>query len=200
MNARSKGLVFWAAVGAFAACVVFFGTMLVMLAMKGDTPAKLDLGGPFSLVDYNGEEITEAAFEGQPSLLFFGFTHCPEICPMTVYEIETWFEEIGSDADQVAAFFVTVDPERDNAEVLSDYLRAQTDRVVGITGPLSDVEAMQKSWRVYSKKVPLEDGDYTVDHTALIYLLDDDGAYWGHINYGSGAEEAIRKLRALIDS
>ena len=167
---------------------------------RPDAPPKLQLGAPFSLTDYNGETITEAAFEGQPSVLFFGFANCPEVCPLTIYELTNWFEELGAQADEIDAFFVTVDPERDTAEVLADYLKPQSDRVVGITGPVAEIEAMQKGWRVYSKKVPLEDGDYTVDHTALLYLLDRNGDYWGHINYGADREEALRKLRDLLAS
>ena len=200
MTPRSHRLVFWSAVGAFAACAVFLVTLIVMIIFRPDAPPKLQLGAPFSLTDYNGETITEAAFEGQPSVLFFGFANCPEVCPLTVYELTNWFEELGAQADEIDAFFVTVDPERDTAEVLADYLKPQSDRVVGITGPVAEIEALQKGWRVYSKKVPLDDGDYTVDHTALLYLLDRNGDYWGHINYGADREEALRKLRDLLAS
>ena len=200
MSERMNQVVYWSAVGAFAACAVFLAVITFMIVMRPDSPPKLDLGADFSLQDYNGNTITQAAFEGQPSVLFFGFTNCPEICPLTVYELTNWFEEIGPEADEIAAFFVTVDPERDSPEVLADYLKPQSDRVIGITGSVVDVEALQKGWRVYSKKVPLEGGDYTVDHTALLYLLDRNGDYWGHINYGASSEEAVRKLRDLVNS
>lgn len=200
MSSRTHRIVYWSAVGAFAACAVFLAFMTYLIVMRPDAPPKLDLGADFSLLDYNGDTITQTAFEGQPSVLFFGFTHCPEICPLTVYELTNWFEEMGAEADEIGAYFVTVDPERDTPEVLADYLKPQSDRVVGITGPLADVEALQKGWRVYSKKVPLDDGDYTVDHTALLYLLDRKGDYWGHINYGASSEDAIRKLRELLRS
>lgn len=201
MTSRSRHIVFWSAVGAFAAVIVFLTTMvaLVLFRPETNTPA-FDLGTPFELVDFNGDPITEAAFDGHPSILFFGFTHCPEICPLTVYEMTNWFEELGPAGEEIMAYFVSVDPERDTPEILADYLKPQSDRVIGITGPADAVAAMQKGWRVYSKKVPLEDGDYTVDHTALLYLLDRDGKYHSHINYGAGAEEALRKLRALLDS
>ena len=200
MSERMNQVVYWSAVGAFAACAVFLAVITFMIVMRPDSPPKLDLGADFSLQDYNGNTITQAAFEGQPSVLFFGFTNCPEICPLTVYELTNWFEEIGPEADEIAAFFVTVDPERDSPEILADYLKPQSDRVIGITGSVVDVEALQKGWRVYSKKVPLEGGDYTVDHTALLYLLDRNGDYWGHINYGASSEEAVRKLRDLVNS
>lgn len=200
MTPRANRLVYLSAIGAFVACAVFLGVMVYMILMRPDAPPKLDLGTDFSLLDYNGDQITQTAFEGHPSILFFGFTHCPEICPLTVYELTNWFEEMGSEADDIQAFFASVDPERDTPEVLADYLKPQSDRVVGITGPLEDMEAFQKGWRVYSKKVPLDDGDYTMDHTALLYLLDRNGDYWGHINYGADREEALRKLRALVNS
>lgn len=159
-----------------------------------------DLGAPFSLTDYNGASITQAAFEGQPSVLFFGFTHCPEICPTTVYELESWLIELGPDAEKVNAFFITIDPERDTPEILADYLKPQSDRVVGISGAPDEVFALADAWRVYYNKVPLDDGDYTMDHTTLLYLLNDKGEYHGLIRYGTDYDEAVAKLRELIAS
>ena len=158
-----------------------------------------DLGAPFTLTDDRGQTITEAAFEGHPSLLFFGFTHCPEICPTTVYEMEGWFGALGEDADALRAFFVTVDPERDTPEVLHEYLSFQTDRVTGISGDPDAVRALAKAWRVYFARRDLSDGEYTMDHTSLVYLLDEDGTYAGAIRYGAEPEEAVAQIRALLD-
>jgi len=158
------------------------------------------LGGPFSLVTHTGAPITEADLLGSPSALFFGFTHCPEICPTTIFDINAWLEELGPQADSLKVYFVTIDPERDPPEVLGDYVTAQSDRVTGISGPPDAVRAMADIWRVYYKSQPLDDGDYTMDHTSLIYLLDDEGEYAELIRYGEPAESAVAKLSALLSN
>lgn len=159
-----------------------------------------ELGAPFTLTDMNGETITEAAFEGEPTVLFFGFTHCPEICPTAIYDLEAWLEEIGPDGEEVGAYFITVDPERDTPDVLREYLEPQSERVVGISGEPADVLALADAWRVYYSKQPLDGGDYTMNHTTLMYLVDDSGQYFGHISYGEDFDTAVAKLRTLIAS
>ena len=168
------------------------------LYLRQGGPDPVDLGGPFTLVDQDGEPVTEAAFEDGPSLLFFGFTHCPEICPTTVYEMAGWFDELGEEAEGLDAYFVTVDPERDTPEVLRDYLTSQTDEVVGLTGTPEQVEAMLRDWKVYAQKVPLDGGGYTMDHFASVFMLDEDGEYAGLISYGEPASQVVPKLRDLL--
>lgn len=201
MSQRSVKFVMWSAIGAAVIAFAFLvGTTVTMLTAPQRSANQIDLGKPFTLTDYDGNTITEAAFKGQPSVLFFGFANCPEVCPLTVYELTNWFEALGAEGEEIAAYFATVDPERDTPEVLSEYLRAQTDRVIGITGSLEDMQAMMKGWRVYAKKVPIDGGDYTMDHTALIYMIDERGRYFGHISYGEKREVAIQKLRDLLAS
>ena len=168
------------------------------LYLRDGGPEPVALGGDFTLVDQNGAEITQAAFEDGPTLLFFGFTHCPEICPTTVYEMAGWFDELGPAAGELDAYFVTVDPERDTPEALRDYLASQTDDVVGVTGEPEDVWKFAADWKAYWKKVELEDGDYTVDHFAGVYMLDEDGEYAGLISYGEPPEQVLPKLRELL--
>lgn len=157
-----------------------------------------DLGGPFDLIDHTGARITEADLEGSPSALFFGFTHCPEICPTTVYDMDLWLDELGPAGEEIKVFFVTIDPERDTPEVLGGYLTAMSDRVIGISGPPDDVRAMADVWRVYYNRQPLDDGDYTMDHTSLVYLLDDNGDYVDLIRYNEAMDSAVEKLSALL--
>lgn len=154
-------------------------------------------GAPFTLVNQKGEEITEAALRGHPSAVFFGFTHCPEICPTTLVEMDAWLKQLGEQGKDIQAFFVTVDPERDTAEVLNTYLGNLSDRIIGITGEPDKVAAMTKSFAIYSKKVDLEGGDYTMDHTASILLLDKSGDFFGTIAFGENPETAIAKLKRL---
>ncbi|TFL17902.1 SCO family protein [Jannaschia formosa] len=156
------------------------------------------LGAPFTLTDHNGAPITEAAFQGRPSLLFFGFTHCPEICPTTVYDMETWLSEMEVAPEALGAYFVTIDPERDTPEFLRDYLEPQSDRIVGITGEPDAVREMAKSWRVYFQKRPLGEGDYTMDHYASVFVLNGNGEVVDLIPYGTPAEEAKAKIARVL--
>lgn len=157
-----------------------------------------ELGAPFSLTDQNGATITQAAFEGRPSLLFFGFTHCPEVCPTTVYDMETWYRDLGITNAQLAAYFVTIDPERDTPEFLKDYLEPQSEHVLGITGDPDAVHAMAKSWRVYWQKRPLEGDDYTMDHFASVFVLDAEGKVADLISYQEDPKEAVAKIRKVL--
>lgn len=155
-------------------------------------------GGPFELVDHNGGTITEQAFRGTPTAVFFGFTHCPEVCPTTLYEMDGWLEQLGPDADKVKAYFVSVDPERDTPEVIKTYLENFSGRITGITGTPADVMEMTRDFRIYANKVDLENGDYTMDHTASILLLKRNGDFFGTIAYQENPETALEKLRRLI--
>jgi protein SCO1/2 len=159
--------------------------------------AGVELGAPFELRTHRGEAITEAAFEGRPSLLFFGFTHCPEICPTTIYDMETWLAEMEVGAEDVGVYFVTVDPERDTEAFLADYLEPQSDRITGITGEPEAVWDMARSWRIYWQKRPLG-GDYTVDHYASVFVLDDAGKVVDLIAYGEAPESAKAKIAAVL--
>jgi protein SCO1/2 len=154
-------------------------------------------GAPFKLVDMNGEPITEAALQDHPSVVFFGFTHCPEVCPTTLFEMKGWFDKLGDDGKNIKAYFVTIDPERDTPQLLKDYISNVTDRVIGITGNPADVASMAKSWSVYFKKVDTSDGDYTMDHTASVFLLNSKGQFHGTIAYGENPDTALAKLKRL---
>jgi protein SCO1/2 len=154
-------------------------------------------GAPFTLVDQKGAPISEAAFRGHPSVLFFGFTHCPEVCPTTLFELAGWLKTMGDDGKNLRAYFVTVDPERDTPEIMNAYIRNFSDRILGITGDPDKVRAMAKSFGIYSKKVDTGDGDYTMDHTASVLLLNARGDFAGTIAYGESPDAAIAKLKRL---
>ena len=154
-------------------------------------------GAPFTLTDQNGQPITEAAFRGQPSAVFFGFTHCPEVCPTTLYELAGWLNTLGDEGKNIRAYFVTVDPERDTPEIMKTYITNFSDRIVGITGEPEKVHAMAKSFGIYWKKVETGDGDYTMDHTASVLLLDSGGDFAGTIAYDESADTAVKKLQNL---
>ena len=154
-------------------------------------------GGSFTLVDHRGGEITEQAFRGQPTAVFFGFTHCPEVCPTTLFERDGWLRTMGDEGKDIDAYFVSIDPERDTPQVLGDYVSNVSDRITGITGEPDKVAEMAKAFGIYVRKVELEGGDYTMDHTASVLLLDDAGDFWGTIAYGENPDTAIAKLKRL---
>jgi protein SCO1/2 len=156
------------------------------------------LGGDFSLVDQRGEPVSEAIFRGKPSVTLFGFTHCPDVCPTGLMQMTRWAEELGPDADKLRFIFVTVDPERDTAEVMHEYVSAFSDRIVGITGEPDDVNAMVKDYKIFSRKVPLDGGGYTMDHTASMILHDADGNFVGTIDNAEPSETGLGKLKRLV--
>jgi len=156
-------------------------------------------GAPFALVDQKGAAITEAAFRGQPSAVFFGFTHCPEVCPTTLFELDGWLKKLGDGGKDVRAYFVSVDPERDTAPIMDAYVSNVSDRITGITGEPDKVHAMAKAFGIYWRKVDLEGGDYTMDHTASVILLDSDGTFAGTIAYEENPDAALAKLKRLAE-
>ena len=159
-------------------------------------------GVPFSLTRQDGATITEQAFLGKPTALFFGFTNCPEICPTTVYELSGWMNKVDPQKSKLQAYFVSIDPDRDTPDALKTYLTNVTDRIVGISGDPAKVKDMARGFKVYFKKVPTDpakpDGDYTMDHTASVFLLDKQGRFTGTIAYGENPDIAEKKLENLI--
>lgn len=163
-------------------------------------PAPVDtIGqGDYRLMTTSGAAFTRASFNGSPSMLFFGFTHCPDVCPTTLAEMNSWYETLGAEAKDLKAYFVTVDPERDTQEILADYV-AWTKKVTALTGSLEDIEKTAKAWAVYFAKVPFDDGGYTMDHTASVFLLDRNGNFQGTIGYQESSDTALAKLRRLVN-
>src|SRR5262249_8756033 len=133
-----------------------------------------------------------------PYLVFFGFTHCPDVCPTTLLEVSSVLDKLGTDASKLRALFITVDPERDQPAVLRDYLSSFNPRLIGLTGDLAAVTARAKAYHVYMKKVPLEGDDYTMDHTALVYLMDRDGRFVAPFNLKRRPEDAAADLRRYL--
>lgn len=156
------------------------------------------VGGPFQLVDQNGKTVTDADFRGKPFLVFFGFTHCPDICPTTLFEVSEVFNRLGADAEKVSAIFVTVDPERDTPEKLKLYLSSFHPRIFGLSGSNEQIEAVKKAYYVYAKRVPLEGGGYTMDHTAIVYLMDKNGKFIAPFNLKRDADAAAADLRKRL--
>lgn len=184
---------------------ILAGILVLMTAVVGfmtyqwyrTSNAGQPYGAPFTLIDQNGAEITEAAFRGQPSVVFFGFTHCPEVCPTTLVEMDGWLKKLGDEGKDIRAYFVSVDPERDTPEIMKTYVGNVSDRIIGITGAPDKVAAMTKSFGIYSRKVDTGGGDYTMDHSASVLMLNRSGDFFGTIAYEENSDTALAKLRRL---
>jgi protein SCO1/2 len=194
MSASARLLVIVAAfiTGAFTLFAV------VMFALPSDKIKPSNVGGPFQLVDQNGKTVTDADFRGRPFLVFFGFTHCPDICPTTLFEVSEVFNRLGPDAEKVTALFVTVDPERDTPEKLKLYLSSFHPRIQALGGSPEQVEAIKKAYFVFAKKVPLDGGGYTMDHTSIVYLMDKEGRFIAPFNLKRDADAAAADLKRRL--
>jgi protein SCO1 len=176
------------------------GLLIMLWAFGGvrGVTAPAAIGGPFQLTDQTGQTVTDQNLKGKPTLIFFGFTHCPDVCPTSLFEISEVLKAMGKDADRVNALFVSVDPERDTASAMKDYLSSFDPHLKGLTGNPEAVAKVLSAYRVYSKKVPLKDGDYTMDHTALVYLLDRDGRFVSPFNLKRTPAEAATDLKRYL--
>lgn len=159
--------------------------------------APIDVGGPFSLVDHTGRRVTDADFRGRPMLVFFGFTHCPEVCPTTLLDITNQLKALGPEAERLQVLFITVDPERDTPAQLALYLQSFDPRIVGLSGTVDEVEAAVKAYKAYARKIPTEDS-YTMDHTASVYVMDAAGRFRTLIDYHEEAQAAQAKIRLVL--
>jgi protein SCO1/2 len=189
--------------------VAFFAGLVLVLAgvlaastyLSSRSPAPIGtIGGTFHLEDQTGKPVSDQDIKGRPYLVFFGYTHCPDVCPTSLFEISEVFKALGKDADRAGALFITVDPERDTPAVLKDYLSNFDPHLRGLTGDPAAVAAALKAYRVYAKKVPLndKDGDYTMDHTAVVYLMDKDGRFVAPFNLKQTPDAAAAQLRGYL--
>ena len=171
---------------------------LALAPASRPTLPSAQIGGPFTLVSQDGKPSTDRDYLGAPHLVFFGFTHCPDVCPTKLFEISEMFRAMGSRGEKAKALFITVDPERDTPDVMKIYLSSFDPRIVGLTGERAAIDATVKEYRAYAKKVPLKDGDYTMEHTALVYLMDKNGQFVGSFNLdkspADAAQDFIKRL------
>jgi protein SCO1/2 len=156
------------------------------------------IGGPFRLVDQNGKPFTDRDMQGKPYLVFFGYTHCPDVCPTTLFEMSQLFRKLGPQADRVGALFITVDPARDTAAALKEYMASFDPHLRGLTGDPKAIDAAIRDYRVYAKKVPLEGGNYEMDHTAIVYLMDKDGHFVAPFDMRRSADAEAAQLQNYL--
>jgi len=195
---RRKGLLAAAVmVGAIAvaagATALWMGLALRAQVQSGATK----IGGPFTLVDDTGAQVSEADLKGKSTVMYFGYTFCPEVCPTTLTDLVQWMQMIGRDADRLNYVFVTVDPERDTPKVMHDYVSAFDPRIRGLTGTSEQIAKVTKEYGVYYKRIPTSDGGYVMDHSAVLYMMDPNVRLVGVIPYQEDTAKAVAKLKKL---
>ncbi|MEM7566889.1 MAG: SCO family protein [Pseudomonadota bacterium] len=194
-------IVLWAVVALAAAGLGALAYQMSQQNAAIGTARAPDLGGPFTLVGTNGETVTRDDILGKPHAVFFGYTLCPDVCPTSMYEMGQHMARLGERAEDLRVVFVSVDAERDTPDLLSDYLSAFDDRIVGLTGDKAAVDEAVKNYRAYYKvHEPDEYGNILIDHTASVMLFDAEGNFSGTIAYGENLDVAYEKLTRLIEA
>ncbi len=193
---RAIRIVVWVAVIALVGTVgwIYFasqrGTVAGIVASQ--------IGGPFTLTDQNGNTVTEAALQGHPSAMYFGYTYCPDVCPTTLADLTQWMGDLGADADKMKVYFITVDPARDTRDVMASYMQAFDPHFIALTGPQPEIDKIVKEYHIYAHKVPGTNGNYTMDHTATVFLLNSKAELVSTIDYQEKTDKALAKLKRLI--
>ncbi len=196
MTTRSVRLLMVA--GAFLTGLILCFAVVLLVSGRLSAPSVsqvASVGGPFSLIDQNGRTVTDRDLKGHPFVVFFGFTHCPDVCPTALFEVSEVLRALGPDADRIRALFITVDPERDTPATLKDYLSSFDPRLLALSGDPEAVAAVAKAYRVYFKKVPLSEGGYTMDHTAIVYLMNKEGRFVSPLNIKRPTDAIVADLR-----
>jgi protein SCO1 len=182
--------------------ITYLETQSAKLDAQPNPPqaANAQIGGPFTLVDHHGKTVSERDYRGKPTLVFFGFTHCPDVCPTTLFELSNRLTEMKAAADQLNVLFITVDPERDTPAQLALYLSSFDPRITGLSGTSDQIAAALTAYRVSAQKVPISSGGYTMDHSAGVYMMDAEGKFLGTINHRDTEATVRTKLRHLLGS
>ena len=195
---------FLLAAGILAGLVVLGTGGYIALALRDNphgvagSPLASAIGGPFQLVDQNGKTVTDADLKGKWSLIYFGYTHCPDACPTALNDISIALGELGAKRDAVRPVFITVDPERDTSEALKSYVTAFDAPILALTGTPAQVAQAAKAYRVYYAKHPEEGGDYSMDHSSVIYVMDPQGRFTATFTHESSPEQIADRLKKLV--
>jgi protein SCO1 len=182
---------------AAALVVVVLGFAAFMLTSPSNRPRAALIGGAFALKDGDGKTVSDQTLRGQPFLIYFGYTHCPDVCPTELAKISDILGKMGN--KPVPALFITVDPERDTPKVMQDYVSSFNPAIIGLSGSPQAVEATEKTFRVFARKGEKQpDGDYSMDHSSVVYLMDKNGAFVEAFNVERPPDEAAKELEKYL--
>jgi protein SCO1/2 len=204
-KSRSGGSPRFILIAGVLAGLVILGTAAFLALALRDTPRGVAgtalasaIGGPFRLVDQNGKTVTDADLKGKWSLVYFGYTHCPDACPTALNTISIALEDLGPKRDTVRPVFITVDPERDTPEALKAYVTSFDASILALTGTPEQVAQAAKGYRVYYAKHPEAGGDYSMDHSSVIYVMDPEGRFTASFTHESTPEQIAERLKKLL--
>ena len=189
---------------ALAGCLVLATGLLLFVGYRDDprgiagTVLSSTIGGPFRLVDQNGRPFTDSDLKGKWHLVFFGYTHCPDVCPTILNELSLALDRLGANRDKVGIVMITVDPQRDTQEALKSYIASFDAPITALTGTPEQVTAAERAYRVYSAKRPVRDGNYDMDHSAVIYVMDPQGRFTATFTPDTGADAIAERMRKLL--
>jgi cytochrome oxidase Cu insertion factor (SCO1/SenC/PrrC family) len=159
------------------------------------------IGGPFQLTAHTGARVSDKDLKGKYSLISFGYTYCPDVCPTELQVISAALDQLGDKAKDIQPIFITIDPERDTPDALSKYMPNFHPRYLGLTGSPEEIDRVAKAYRVYyAKAKKVEEGDYLMDHSSIIYLMDKQGTFLKHFSYGTDAKALAADIEAAIES
>src|SRR5206468_818789 len=185
--------------------LVIMGAGALLVLAHRDTPRGAAgtllasaIGGPFRLVDQNGKTVTDADLKGKWSLVYFGYTHCPDACPTALNDIAIALDQLGPKREAVRSVFITVDPERDTPEVLKEYVTSFDAPILALSGSLEEIARAAKAYRVYYAKHPEAGGDYSMDHSSVVYVMDPEGRFTASFTHQSTPEEIVERLKKLL--
>lgn len=186
-----------ALLGVWVAVLLVAGGWIGWDAWQGNQPS---IGGPFSLTDQDGRTVTSDSLKGKPTLIYFGYTYCPDVCPTSLLLMETAIEQLGPDTPKkVNLVFITIDPERDTKELIKGYVSNFGSTFIGLTGTPDQIAAAARAYRVYYQKVPSKDGSpYLMDHSSIVYVLDSRGRFVTHFTHESKAEQIAAAVKKLL--
>ena len=181
-------------------CVLLLVFLAYASTLEEEKPVAgvADIGGKFTMMSAEGKTVTEKSFPGKAKMYFLGFTHCPDICPTTLNDISNWLKQLGTDANQVQPIFITADPERDTITILKEYVDHFDSRIAALRPTKQELDQFAKNFKVYYKKGPVDNGSYSVDHTASVLLFRKDNSFFGTIDFHEERDIAVAKLQRLV--
>jgi protein SCO1/2 len=189
---------------AFAGILVLVAGVLIGIAFRDQakgvagSPLAAAIGGKFSLVDQNGKPFTEADLKGKWQLVFFGYTHCPDVCPTALNDLSLALNQLGDKAKDVGIVFISVDPDRDTPPVLKSYVESFGGPIVALTGTADEVATAAQDYKVYYAKHPRADGGYDMDHSALIYVMDPEGRFTATFTPDESEDTIVKRMQKLV--
>lgn len=186
-------------VAALACAGVFVSALVgIMIWVGMDSARPGPFRADFHLVDDRGQPVDQSMFKGSPALVYFGYTHCPEVCPTTLFEVADWLKALGPDGKPLKAYFFSIDPERDTPPILQEYLGAISNRITGITGDPVQMKKVIDGWMIYAAKLPSDDGNYHMSHTISLLLIGPDGRLKDMIPYQTDRDKALETIRSTL--